>query len=261
MVFLSKFPRSLLALWAEVDGSHLFAILYYIAVIRLMAELISPLWDFRILKGKRFLSGSRFISPRPDPCTSSPPHPRPLWVLPRPGTPGHSTRPSRTVMSPTSPPPPLFNLCVPGGGAQDPRVPSKCPTSGPWWSLADFSRGWDEIPRPPPRAVTWSEGSHFQAAETWAPWSSRSIWAEPRGRTECLGRAPEAGQSVWAEPLGQDRVSGRSPWGRTECLGGAPGQDRVSGQSPGAGQSVWAEAGCPLAAPSCIGRHWVVSGA
>ena len=178
-----------------------------------MAELISPLWDFRILKGKRFLSGSRFISPRPDPCTSSPPHPRPLWVLPRPGTPGHSTRPSRTVMSPTSPPPPLFNLCVPGGGAQDPRVPRKGPTSGPWWSLADFSRGWDEIPRPPPRAVTWSEGSHFQAAET---------WASAPGVPAVSGQSPGAGQSVWAEPLGQDRVSGRSPWGRTECLGGAP---------------------------------------
>lgn len=85
---------------------------------------------------------SQFISHRPDPRTPAP-HPCPLSLLPRPGTPGHSTCPSRTVASPTSPPPPVFNLCVHGGGGE---ALSRCPgPQGPqqmshFWASVVFGR-------------------------------------------------------------------------------------------------------------------------
>lgn len=172
VVFLSKFPGSLLALWAEVDGSHLFAFLYYTGVIRLLAELINPLQDFRILKGKCFLGGSRFLSHRPDPSTLLPPPLPPTMAPPTPRDPrsqlsiqdcGVPHLPSSSC---------LQSLCAWrrwGGPLQVPRTPGSpanvpLPGLGGLWrtSLEDGLRYTD----PPPRAVAWSEGSHLQAAET-----------------------------------------------------------------------------------------------
>lgn len=196
VVFLSKFPGSLLALWAEVDGSHLFAFLYYTGVIRLLAELINPLQDFRILKGKCFLGGSRFLSHRPDPSTLLPP------TTPAHYGSSHTQGPQVTAVHPGlwRPPPPLLLLssifvCMEevgrsSSGAQDPRVSSKCPTSGPWWSLADFSRGWAEIHRPPTPSRCMVRG-------------------QPLAGCRDLSLSPWSSCSIWAEPLEQDRVSGQ----------------------------------------------------
>ena len=184
-------------MWAEVDGSHLFAFLYCTGLIRLLAELINPLQDFRILKGKCFLGGSHFISHCPDPSTLLP-HTTPAHY-------GSSHAQGPQVTAPVHPglwrpPPPLLLLssifvCMEevgrsSPGAQAPRVPRKCTTSGSSWSLADFSRGWAEIHRRP-------TPSHCM------------VRGQPLAGCRDLGLSPWSSSSIWAEPLKQDGVSGQ----------------------------------------------------